>query len=360
MRPRSAAPAVLGLLALSLLAATPVPAPTDDPVPGPTPPGETGAEEPVAGPRLHEACTLTGTDGDDTLVGTEGPDVLCGLGGDDRLEGLGGDDVLDGGAGNDLLDGGEGSDTAEYSGSPRGVRVDLEAGTGEGWGADELVEVESVVGSPGNDVLWGSAAPNRLEGGEGVDLLFGRGGDDELAGGSGDDHLDGGAGTDELDGGEGTNTCRRPPSGASCRSTFPRDGADTRGRLDVRRARAAPTRPVWRIVTHRRWSTRHVWDRGFFLVLLDTRGSPEPDQYAMVRAERRGVKAELYRDRGGRDRLMGSVPARSSSGKRVIVRIPPAASCWGRTGPTIGGPCSPSTRARPAPGCASTPSPGTT
>ena len=59
-----------------------------------------GVERPV--PRAT-ACTITGTQGDDTLVGTVGPDVICGLGGDDILYGFGGDDILRGGPGEDTL-----------------------------------------------------------------------------------------------------------------------------------------------------------------------------------------------------------------------------------------------------------------
>ena len=37
-----------------------------------------------------QACTQTGTAGDDLLLGTPGRDVLCGLGGADTLSGSGG------------------------------------------------------------------------------------------------------------------------------------------------------------------------------------------------------------------------------------------------------------------------------
>jgi hypothetical protein len=57
------------------------------------------------------ACTITGTERDDSLRGTQGDDVICGLGGNDTLLGLGGDDLLLGGEGNDALRGGSGADT---------------------------------------------------------------------------------------------------------------------------------------------------------------------------------------------------------------------------------------------------------
>jgi Ca2+-binding RTX toxin-like protein len=48
-----------------------------------------------------EACTVSGTAGNDTLTGTDGRDVICGGGGNDKLVGLAGDDLLSSGAGND-------------------------------------------------------------------------------------------------------------------------------------------------------------------------------------------------------------------------------------------------------------------
>jgi hypothetical protein len=54
-------------------------------------------------------------------------------------------------------------------------------------------------------VLEGTAAADRLDGGDGDDVLFGRGGMDDLRGGAGADRLDGGADADRLDGGAGAD-----------------------------------------------------------------------------------------------------------------------------------------------------------
>lgn len=161
--------------------------------------------------------TLAGTHGDDVLVGTHGDDVIVGLGGNDVIEGGDGSDLICGGAGNDRItpgigffesDGvsGDGGDdlivagpthtTVVYVDAPAPVSVDLEAGVATGWGTDTLVGVGSVVGSPYDDTIRGSAAPNCLEGLDGEDVLVGLGDDDCLYGGAGSDALDGGSGTD--------------------------------------------------------------------------------------------------------------------------------------------------------------------
>jgi len=73
-----------------------------------------------------------------------------------------------------------------------------------------------VVGTPGNDVICGSAADDTLIGLGGNDVLYGFGGDDTLIGGRGWDRLYGGHGRDRLidhsgggwlNGGPGTDRC---------------------------------------------------------------------------------------------------------------------------------------------------------
>lgn len=57
-----------------------------------------------------------------------------------------------------------------------------------------------ITGTPGNDLLLGSAGPDEIDG---------RPGDDCLLGGAGNDTLDGGPGTDVCLGGSGANVFRR-------------------------------------------------------------------------------------------------------------------------------------------------------
>jgi len=87
-------------------------------------------------------------------------------------------------------------------GTPEG---DLILGLG---GNDFLMGLEGddvLVGGPGCDILEGVAGNDYLYGGEGEDLMFGGVGDDVLCGGSGADSLEGDSGNDILDGGEGVD-----------------------------------------------------------------------------------------------------------------------------------------------------------
>lgn len=151
---------------------------------------------------------------DDLLSGGSGNDWLYGLGGDDMLFGDDGNDTLHGGAGADTMFGGNGIDTASYVYSPEGVHISLLIHTASGGDADgdQIWEIENVIGSDGNDAIWGDTAANFLDGGKGNDSLFGGDGDDYLRGSAGNDSLsgfdhndtlEGDAGTDQLWGGEG-------------------------------------------------------------------------------------------------------------------------------------------------------------
>ncbi|KAA1419498.1 hypothetical protein F0U44_13800 [Nocardioides humilatus] len=131
-----------------------------------------------------------------------GDDVLSAYGRTGaRLHGGEGDDTLSGWTGANVLDGGDGVDTVTYADSAGAVTVDLDgvADDGEAGEGDAVVDVENIVGGPGDDVLSGDSSANTLLGGSG---------DDFLIGGDGDDVLDGEAGANRLDGGPGLDTCR--------------------------------------------------------------------------------------------------------------------------------------------------------
>ena len=144
---------------------------------------------------------LTGSAHNDDLTGDDIGNILVGAGGNDTLDGGDGDDTLDGGPGNDnlfaslgadALRGGPGVDAAYYNRSEAGVTVNLAAGTGRGGIAegDTLSSIESLTGSPHDDILIGNNASN---------LLIGDGGNDTLRGGPGADALDGRGGIDTAD-----------------------------------------------------------------------------------------------------------------------------------------------------------------
>lgn len=133
------------------------------------------------------------------LAGRQGADVLRLSGGQgtggpasgaDALGGTGQDLIL-AGAGGGELDGGGATDTVSF-GQASPVRADLSKGTARqaGLPADELRNVENLIGSRGADVLIGDGGDNRLEGGRGRDRLDGGKGDDVLKGGLARDAVD--------------------------------------------------------------------------------------------------------------------------------------------------------------------------
>ncbi|KNG92229.1 calcium-binding protein [Pseudaestuariivita atlantica] len=73
-------------------------------------------------------------------------------------------------------------------------------------GFDTLFQSEEVVTDPDGGALVGTGGEEALFGGEGRDTLDGRGGVDFLFGDAGSDHMDGRSGADELFGGPGRDT----------------------------------------------------------------------------------------------------------------------------------------------------------
>ncbi len=240
---------------------------------------------------------LQGGEGDDQQDGGEGSDVLFGEAGSDVLHGGAGSDYLIGGLGDDTLDGGEGDDVYYYSMGEGNDRISDSGGTDwmvfndinwgqvvlgvgslkltlPGGGAIHLDDFDpdnpyaaggieyfqfadgtvltraqlinaigiTPTGTPGPDVLSGTALSETIQslagddivtaragndtvyagdgadvvyagagndtvyGGAGDDMLLGEAGDDALYGDAGNDLLAGGAGTDALFGGEGDDT----------------------------------------------------------------------------------------------------------------------------------------------------------
>jgi serralysin len=185
----------------------------------------------------------TGSGNDDLLSGNASDNILNGLDGDDTLYGWDGDDILDGGlgadhmfggAGNDIYyvdniddlvfedeDGGEDTVYTSIDGLDFGANIEHVIYTGEGSpGVDPLphlvgtdgddalygsAESEIIDGLGGNDYIVGNAGDDIINGGDGVDQLFGNDGDDTLNGGAGDDALDGGAGDDFMSGDDGND-----------------------------------------------------------------------------------------------------------------------------------------------------------
>ena len=86
--------------------------------------------------------------------------------------------------------------------------MDIDAGTASGGaGADTLIAIENINGSPFGDVLQGDENPNYIYGFVGNDTLRGRAANDVLDGGDGTDTVDGGSGTGDTCYGESLFNC---------------------------------------------------------------------------------------------------------------------------------------------------------
>lgn len=212
------------------------------------------------------ANTLDGLAGDDLLLAASGDDILIGGTGADQLFGEDGNDRIHGGAGDDALYGGAGDDVyiaelgsgADFIVDISGINT-IEFGPGidrasvavsqyqaddgasyllvnYGTDADSLIiknglsgTIKSyhfddgstllheelfgestvpfhIVGTTGDDVIYGSGVADTIDGGLGNDRLYGADGADTLLGGQGADSLYGGADADILDGGVGNDT----------------------------------------------------------------------------------------------------------------------------------------------------------
>jgi Ca2+-binding RTX toxin-like protein len=128
-----------------------------------------------------------------------------------RVVGSEGNDCLYGTAGADVILGMGGNDLlAGAAGADRllgGAGNDLISG---GNGNDRAAGgpgVDRVDGGNGKDRLYGGIGNDTLRGGAGNDRLEGNGGRDRIEGGAGSDYLIGGPGNDRLIGGPGFDTC---------------------------------------------------------------------------------------------------------------------------------------------------------
>jgi Ca2+-binding RTX toxin-like protein len=149
--------------------------------------------------------TITGSDGgDDNVFGNQGADTFFGRGGDDLF-------VWNPGDGNDVIDGNDDDDTHVFNGSgadetmvvePNGLRVRLTRNVGNivmDIGTFENVTINALGGA---DTVSGAVGLLPLlelltiDGGEGDDILNGGDGDDLLLGGGGLDTVDGNRGAD--------------------------------------------------------------------------------------------------------------------------------------------------------------------
>ena len=204
----------------------------------------------VAQAKIDAGLVIKADAGNDAVIGGGGPDQIEGGADNDRLEGGGGLDRLIGGDGNDwftdfdtlladsdpsddfdpnanngaIFDGGRGFDTLDFSDSsvpiaycPNGFASNFQYDTVGGHPitangisfdvVDRVFSIEEVIGSSGNDVLFGAGfAAQTLRGGDGNDYVVGSITDDRLFGDAGNDVILSNSGNDQITGGTGNDT----------------------------------------------------------------------------------------------------------------------------------------------------------
>jgi Ca2+-binding RTX toxin-like protein len=196
---------------------------------------------------------VSGAGGNDTLTTGDAADLVQGNAGNDTLNTGAGDDIAAGGAGDDAINTGSGNDTIRFNqadgfdtvvggagvdtirpvvagaviGLASLIEVEVIDATTFGnnitiqgsdaantldFSAVQLLNIASINGGAGGDVITGSgvadtingeAGPDTISGGGGADTLSGGGDNDTLTGGGGADTINGNGGNDVINGGNG-------------------------------------------------------------------------------------------------------------------------------------------------------------
>jgi hypothetical protein len=102
------------------------------------------------------------------------------------------------------------------------------------------------------------------------------------------------------------------------------DPEDTNGLLDVRNVglddSVSPF--VWHVSAHRAWTIREIWDRGFVMMQLDTKGDARIDHLAVVSSNGRRLIGTLNRVRkDGRLVEIGRVHTNKDGGRSVALTL---------------------------------------
>jgi Ca2+-binding RTX toxin-like protein len=132
---------------------------------------------------------IAGTDGSYTLTATSGAETLVGHAGVNTADYSNSTSAI-----SINLD-----DSGNASGAPTTFPTPTDGKIGGGDAAgDTLSGIQNLIGSSGNDYLFGNSSANTLIGGAGNDTINGEGGNDTIIGGKGDDTLTGGTGKDTF------------------------------------------------------------------------------------------------------------------------------------------------------------------
>ena len=130
----------------------------------------------------------------------------------DRMIGSFGNDELFGFRGDDTMLGGAGNDILKGGGGDDVVKGAVGADNVNGGSGDDVLRgnggFDTIIGGTGNDMLFGGGGRDNLRAGSGDDTMNGNGGADTIDAGSGDDIVDGANGSDLIDAGSGDDIIR--------------------------------------------------------------------------------------------------------------------------------------------------------
>jgi hypothetical protein len=95
--------------------------------------------------------------------------------------------------------------------------------------------------------------------------------------------------------------------------------------LDVSRVTLAADTPppVWTIRTFRSWTIPKIWDRGYFIVEIDTMGGAQPEYRAVARSNGRRMLGTLYHVRSdGKSVAIAKLRTHKVDSRSVAIRVP--------------------------------------
>lgn len=102
------------------------------------------------------------------------------------------------------------------------------------------------------------------------------------------------------------------------------DRNDTEGRFDVRAVHLDhyPQPMTWTFRTFSGWTIDQVWDRGFFVLELDTRGDQDIDERILVRSDGRTLEGVLITIRSdGPERIRTRLHASKDGSRSASVEV---------------------------------------
>jgi hypothetical protein len=137
---------------------------------------------------------------------------------------------------------------------------------------------------------------------------------------------------------------------ASAHHTDQADPNDTPGTLDLEKvAFEHEGTPTWRFVTFAPWTVRQMWDSGYLMVQLDTKGGPAIDYVVVMRSLGDELEANLFRlradghevriDRLRTDKAGSRAAWVSMSLARVVIGPQRASYSWSAMSSFIGPAC---------------------